>query len=70
MDHASEGAIKGEEKDRSIVESVPEVELRWVEMPGVFKSRRSGVVESRLSIILPRWFVSKEGFVMTPHVGL
>jgi len=34
VDHAREGAIEGEEKDRSIVESVPEVELRSVGMRG------------------------------------
>ena len=54
MDQVRDGANDVEQKVKSITDSVPWIELRWVGgMPGVFRRRRSGDVKRIWSNMLP-----------------
>ena len=70
MDHVILGERDEEHRVRSIVEREPEVELRWVGIPGRLRRCKSFSEESRLSRIFPRELVRKLVFEIMPHVGL
>lgn len=65
-----EGASWGEQKVRSIAESEPEVELRWVGVPGELRRWRFGFDERAWSMMLPRALVRRGILEGMPQVGL